>query len=113
MDIPRGDAPFLMPLNRDQPPLVQLPPSAHWDDYSFFVDKMLTPQATYEFWREDLDVIRTDGTMMCLTLHPFVSGRPGASRALVRLLDYAIDLGDVWIARADQIAEWWLDSQQS
>jgi hypothetical protein len=26
----------------------------------------------------------------------------------VRLIDYAIDLGDVWLARADQIAEWWL-----
>ena len=37
-------------------------------------------------------------------MHPFVTGRPAPSRALVRLLDYAIDLGDVWIARADQIA---------
>ena len=47
---------------------------------------------------------------MCLTLHPFVSGRPGPSRALARLLDYAIDLGDVWIARADHIARWWLSA---
>jgi hypothetical protein len=45
---------------------------------------------------------------MNLTLHPFVSGRPGPSRALARLLDYAVDLGDVWIARADQIAAHWL-----
>ena len=111
MDIPRGDLPFLMPLNRDLPPLVQLPPSSHWDDYSFFVDRMLTPNETFEFWREDLDVIRAEGSLMSLTLHPFVSGRPGPSRALVRLLDYAIDLGDVWIATAGQIAEWWLDTQ--
>lgn len=110
MDIPRGDLPFLMDLDRDLPPLVQLPPSAHWDDYSFFVDRMLTPASTFEFWREDLDVIRAEGSLMSLTLHPFVSGRPGPSRALARLIDYAIDLGDVWIARADQIAEWWLDS---
>lgn len=45
---------------------------------------------------------------MCLTLHPFVSGRPGPSRILAWLLDHAIDLGDVWIARSDQIARWWL-----
>lgn len=109
MDIPRGDAPFLMALGSSRPPLVQIPPAAHWDDYNFFVDKMLTPQAAYEFWRDDLDVIRAEGSLMALTLHPFVSGRPGSSRTLVRLLDYVIDLGDVWIARADQIAQWWLE----
>ena len=43
MDIPRGDLPFLMKLDAAREPLVQLPPSSHWDDYSFFVDKMLTP----------------------------------------------------------------------
>ncbi|MDQ2683495.1 MAG: hypothetical protein M3Y37_08200, partial [Chloroflexota bacterium] len=111
MDIPRGDLPFLMPLKRDLPPLVQIPPSAHWDDYSFFVDRMLTPNAAFEFWREDLDVLRAEGSLMSLTLHPFVSGRPGPSRSLVRLLDYAIDFGDVWIATAGQIAEWWLDNR--
>lgn len=113
MDIPRGDLPFLMPIDTDRPPLVQIPPAAHWDDYSFFVDRILTPNETYEFWREDLDVIRAEGALMSLTLHPFVTGRPGPSRALVRLLDYAIDLGDVWIARADQIANWWIDSHTS
>ena len=47
--------------------------------------------------------------MMNLTLHPFVSGRPGPSRTLGWLLDYAIDLGDVWIDRADRMARWWLE----
>ena len=54
-------------------------------------------------------MLRTEGKLMCLTLHPFVSGRPGPSRALARLLDYAIDAGDVWIARADHFARWWLE----
>jgi peptidoglycan/xylan/chitin deacetylase (PgdA/CDA1 family) len=112
MDIPRGDLPFLLQPDPSQAPLVQLPPSAHWDDYSFFVDKMMTPTQTFDFWRDDLDVIRSEGSLMCLTMHPFVSGRPGPSRALVRLIDYAIDLGDIWLARADQIADWWL-SQNS
>ena len=73
------------------------------------MDNIATPQTAYEFWRDDLDVLRDEGGLMCLTLHPFVSGRPAPSRALARLLDYAIDLGDVWIARADQIARWWLE----
>ena len=113
MDIPRGDLPFIERPDPAGDPLVQLPPAAQWDDYNFFVDKMLTPNQAYEFWRDDLDVIRAEGSLMCLTMHPFVSGRPAPSRALVRLIDYAIDLGDVWLARADQIAEWWLSQKQS
>jgi len=36
-------------------------------------------------------------------------GRPAQSRVLARLLEYLIDLGDVWIARADHVATWWRD----
>jgi len=109
MDIASSDLPELMQPDQMRPPLVQLPPSWLYDDYTFFVDRMVTPQQTFETWREDLDVIRTEGKMMCLTLHPFVSGRPGPSRAISRLIDYAIEVGDVWIARADHVARWWLE----
>jgi peptidoglycan/xylan/chitin deacetylase (PgdA/CDA1 family) len=109
MDIPTGDLPELMQPDPFRPPLVQLPPSWLYDDYNFFVDRVLTPQSTFEFWRDDLEVIRTEGKLMCLTLHPFVSGRPGPSRAIARLIDHAIDAGDVWIARADHLARWWLE----
>ena len=109
MDVPGGDLPFLDQPNPGLPPLVHLPPSRWYDDYTSFVDQVLTPQATFEAWRDDLDVLRDEGGAMCLTLHPFVSGRPGPSRALARLVDYAIDLGDIWIARADWMARWWLE----
>ena len=112
MDIPNGDLPTLLQPDPERPPLVNLPPSFHYDDYSYFVDNMLTPQATYEFWREDLDVLRAEGKLMCLTMHPFVSGRPGPSRAIARLIDYAVDAGDVWIARADHIARWWIERER-
>lgn len=107
MDEPRGDLPTLLQPDPARPPLVNLPPSRWFDDYTYHVDHVLSPQAAYEAWREDLDVLRAEGKAMFLTLHPFVSGRPGPSRSLSRLLDYAIDLGDVWIARADHIARWW------
>jgi len=113
MDIPNGDLPTLMFPNPERPPIINLPPSFHYDDYSFFVDKMLTPAATYDFWRDDLGVLRSEGGMMCLTMHPFVSGRPGPSRAVARLIDYAVDAGDVWIARANHIARWWLEREVS
>ena len=108
MDEPGGDLPYLILPDVSRLPLVQLPPSAWFDDYTYFVDHILPPQQVFECWREDLDVLRAEAKLMCLTLHPFVSGRPGPSRALARLLDHAIDAGDIWIARADQIATWWL-----
>jgi peptidoglycan/xylan/chitin deacetylase (PgdA/CDA1 family) len=109
MDIAGGDLPWVERPDPAGPPLVQLPPSRFWDDYSYFVDQTVTPRHTAEFWRDDLDVLRDEGKLMCLTLHPWVSGRPATSRALANLLDYAIDLGDIWIARADHVARWWLE----
>jgi peptidoglycan/xylan/chitin deacetylase (PgdA/CDA1 family) len=112
MDEPGGDLPYLLLPDASLPPLVQLPPSRWFDDYTLFVDHVLTPRHGFEMWRDDLDVLRDEGGLMCLTLHPFVSGRPGPSRTLAWLLDHAIDLGDIWIDRADRIARWWLEQSR-
>lgn len=111
MDIARQDLPWVERPDPSGNPLVQLPPSRFYDDYTFFVDQTVNPRNTAEFWHDDLDIIRAEGKLMCLTLHPWVTGRPGPSTAISNLLDYAIGLGDIWIARADHVARWWLDSQ--
>jgi peptidoglycan/xylan/chitin deacetylase (PgdA/CDA1 family) len=113
MDEPGGDLPYLIQPEATLPPLVQLPPSAWLDDYTYFVDHVLAPRQVFETWRDELDVVHDEGGLTCLTLHPFVSGRPAASRALAWLLDHAIDLGDNWVARADAIARWWLSRSTS
>lgn len=112
MDIASADLPFLMRPDPDKPPLVQLPPSRLWEDYAFFVDSMMIARQAFEFWRDDIDVIRAEGKLMCLTCHPWIIGRPGPSRALTMLLDYVIGLGDVWITRADHLAQWWRDQNE-
>jgi peptidoglycan/xylan/chitin deacetylase (PgdA/CDA1 family) len=109
MDQPGSDLPYLIRPRTNLDPVVQLSPSWLWDDYNFFVDRNMTSDQAFTSWRDDLDVLRDEGGLMSLTFHPFVSGRPGPSRAVARLIDYAIDLGDVWIARADHIAGWWLE----
>jgi peptidoglycan/xylan/chitin deacetylase (PgdA/CDA1 family) len=111
MDEPGGDLPYVIRPEPSLPPVVQLPPSRWFDDYALFVDNVLPPHHAFEMWRDDLDVLRDEGGMMCLTLHPFVSGRPGSSRTLSWLLDYAINYGDVWIERASEMAAWWRDRQ--
>jgi peptidoglycan/xylan/chitin deacetylase (PgdA/CDA1 family) len=114
MDIAAGDLPFLMQPDLAKPPLVQLPPSRLWDDYSYFVRAASPPRHVFEMWREDIDVLRAESGLMCLTFHPWVIGRPGPSRSLTMFLDYVVGLGDVWIARADHVALWWLEhSRQS
>ena len=99
MDEPGGDVPYLIQPDISRPAIVQLPPSRWFDDYAFFVENVLTPEQVFDLWRTDLEVLHDEGGLMCLTLHPFVSGRPGPSRSLAWLLDYAIDLGDIWITR--------------
>jgi peptidoglycan/xylan/chitin deacetylase (PgdA/CDA1 family) len=111
MDIPGGDQPYLLQPDTNLPPIVQLSPSWLWDDYSYYVSNLAGSDQVFTSWRDDLDVLRDEGGMMCLTMHPFISGRPGPSRAVARLIDYAIDLGDIWIARADHIARWWLERE--
>lgn len=109
MDAATADLPWLATPNSDREPIVELPPSRFYDDYTYFVDWTVNPRLTGEFWRDDLDVLRAEGKLMCLTLHPWVSGRPGPSTAIANLLDYAISLGDIWITRADQVARWWVE----
>lgn len=108
MDVAGGDLPWIERPRSDLPPVVELPPSRFYDDYTYFIEHTVTPRHAAEFWRDDLDVLRDEGKLLCLTLHPFVSGRPGPSRAIAHLIDYAIDLGDIWITRADLVADHWL-----
>jgi len=109
MDIAGSDLPWIERPDPAGRPIVQLPPSRFYDDYTYFIEKTVTPRETAEFWITDLDVIRDEGKLLCLTVHPFVSGRPGPSRAVAELIDHAIDLGDIWIARADRVAHHWLE----
>lgn len=103
-DLPFYTAPAALEASR---PLLQLPPSPIWDDYAYFVENMLSPSQVFEMWQAELNVIRAEGKLICATFHPFVSGRPGPSQALTMFLDYVVSLGDVWIARADQVTDWW------
>ena len=110
MDLAIGDLPGFNQPDSALDPVVQLPPSRLWDDYSYFVDQIAPPDNAYNMWRDDIDVLRAEGKLMCMTFHPWVIGRPAPSRALVHFLDYVVSLGDVWIARADHVAQWWRET---
>ena len=92
-----------------RPPLVHLPPTLFLDDYTLFWENHLAPDDAFAAWQETIDVLRDEGALACFTVHPHLMGRPAQSRVFARLLEYIIDLGDVWIARADHVAAWWRD----
>ena len=110
MDFPWGDLPELVRPDAALSPLVHLPPTLFLDDYSLYWDNLLAPDHAFAVWQETIDVLRAEGGLACFTLHPHLMGRPAPSRVLARMLEYLIDLGDVWIARADHVASWWRDN---
>ncbi|HEY9567756.1 MAG TPA: allantoinase PuuE [Thalassobaculum sp.] len=65
----------------------------------------------FAYLRDSLDVLRAEGEeipkMLSIGLHCRLSGRPGRAAALMRFLDYAVSLGDVWICRRIDIARHW------
>jgi hypothetical protein len=53
------------------------------------------PSRAVALWREELDGMRRHGCLFVLTMHPFLSGRPGRVEALRGLVEHALDAGDV------------------
>jgi peptidoglycan/xylan/chitin deacetylase (PgdA/CDA1 family) len=109
MDFQYDDLPELIRPDPALPPVVHLPPTWFMDDYSVFGERLLPLDDAFALWRETTDQLRDEGGFVGVTLHPHLMGRPAPARMLARYLEYVIDLGDVWIDRADRIAQWWLD----
>lgn len=91
-----GDGPVLIPV------------SPYWID-STWLDpaRPLPPSSFLELWSLSLADIRVIGGLMTVVLHPHIAGRPGIANQMVRFLDEVIESGDVWIATAGQVAQWW------
>ncbi len=51
--------------------------------------------------------------MMNIGLHPHVIGQPFRIRALKEFLNYVKGFDDVWFAKREEIAEWYLENHAS
>ena len=96
----------------DRPWLV-VPYSMETNDARFWRGGLSSVSAFYEYLKDTFDVLyeegRTHPKMMSVGLHCRIVGRPARSRALERFLQYARQMPDVWFARRDEIARWWLE----
>lgn len=55
----------------------------------------------------------THPRMMSIGLHPRWVGQAGRTHALREIIEYALELGDVWFARRIDIARWWLQHHET
>jgi peptidoglycan/xylan/chitin deacetylase (PgdA/CDA1 family) len=96
------DRPYV--LETAHGPLAELPP--HWslDDWNQFMylpdprsgaQSIAPPGRALELWRAELDGMRRHGCLFVLTMHPFLTGRPGRVEALRALVEHALGSGDV------------------
>lgn len=98
--------------------LVEVPTQWTTDDALYFRytnsprDKThpANPQAVLESWIEEFEGARRWGGLCMLTIHDWISGRPQRLMMLEKFIEHIKQYNDVWIARADELAEWHLHS---
>jgi len=103
-----NDIPYL----HDDENIVELPSAVTLDDYDNYAERGYSPQEVFELWRDEFDVLYEEGKFYCLTMHPFMTGRPAASKTLEKIITHVKSHEGVWIARADEIARYWLSKSE-
>jgi peptidoglycan-N-acetylglucosamine deacetylase len=105
------DRPYLLETERGE--LVELP--VHWalddwEQYAYlprpsFKSAIESPTKVLELWTAELDAMRRYGGLFVLTCHPFLSGRPHRVEVLRRLIEHALEAGDVEFASCRTAAQ--------
>jgi peptidoglycan/xylan/chitin deacetylase (PgdA/CDA1 family) len=104
------DKPYL--LETDRGTIAELPPHwslDDWEQYAFLPRPPIgvnieSPAKVLDLWANELDAMRRHGCLFMLTNHPFLSGRPGRVETLRRLVEHALDRGDVEFVTAAAVA---------
>ena len=104
------DIPYLIEGDRGE--LVELP--SHWglDDWPPYVhmsdiDYLMpikSPQEACAGFRAEFDAAYEYGGLWVPVWHPFVSGRLARWAEAVKLIEYILDKGDVWVTTMEDIA---------
>jgi peptidoglycan/xylan/chitin deacetylase (PgdA/CDA1 family) len=105
-----ADTPYILETTNGR--IVELPPSwslDDWEQYAYLPQPNIgaiiqSPPHVAEMWIHELDAARRHGSLFVLTCHPFLSGRAGRIEALRRLIEAALEWGDVEFATCVEIA---------
>ncbi len=104
------DKPYLLTTERGT--IAELPPHwslDDWEQYAYLPRPPIgvnieAPAKVLDLWTNELDAMRRHGCLFMLTNHPFLTGRPGRVETLRRLVEHALDRGDVEFVTAAEVA---------
>jgi peptidoglycan/xylan/chitin deacetylase (PgdA/CDA1 family) len=89
-----------------------IPYTSDCNDFHYWTGKFNTSESFFQYLKDSFDVLYSEGEknpkMMSIGTHARISGKPGRIVALDRFIKYAKSFSDVWFARRDEIARWWL-----
>jgi peptidoglycan/xylan/chitin deacetylase (PgdA/CDA1 family) len=93
-----------------------VPYSQTYNDVRFVLSEgsLGAPSAFADLLKRALDELHLEGQrgypkMMSVGLHSRWTGQPGRANALREFIEHALSKGDVWFARRDEIARWWIE----
>lgn len=107
------DAPYLHPIASPSGPIVELPVQWILDDAPFFMFRapyyrpISALSTAYEAWAEEFEGLyseRSRGKCYVLTMHPFISGRPGRVRLLEKLIELIESRPDIAFYTCEEVA---------
>jgi peptidoglycan/xylan/chitin deacetylase (PgdA/CDA1 family) len=95
-----------------------IPYSQTYNDVRFVLSEgSMTPATFADMLKRGVDELHREGErgypkMMSVGLHSRWTGQAARASALREFIEHALDKGDVWFARRDAIARWWIDHSQ-
>jgi peptidoglycan/xylan/chitin deacetylase (PgdA/CDA1 family) len=93
-----------------------IPYSQTYNDVRFVLSEgsLGSPSEFADLLKRGLDELHLEGErgypkLMSIGLHSRWTGQAGRANALREFIQHAMKKGDVWFARRDEIARWWID----
>jgi allantoinase len=105
-DFMHDDQPF--PLRVERGRLISLPYSVETNDGSAYQRHLFSPQHFRDAIIAQFDRLYAEGgRVMCVALHPYLTGHPYRLRAFTEALAHMVACSDVWFTTAADIADWY------
>jgi allantoinase len=105
-DLFHDDQPFPLDVRRGR--LISLPYALETNDGTAYGRRLVTPRQHAEVLIAQFDQLHAEGgRVMCIPLHPFLSGHPHRLAALERALVHMKAVPGVWWATGAEIADWY------
>jgi allantoinase len=97
-----------MPLNVNHGRLISIPYSVEINDAAAYLRRQFSPEHFRDAIVAQFERLYAEGgRVMCIALHPYLSGHPYRLRALVEALEHLTAYSNVWFTVGAEIADWY------